>query len=232
MSKKIYLIIGAIVLAGLIGGGVYLVVQNQQNQFVNFKDPKLTNDELVTIEGKIKDLENAVKNKEDSGDLENEDIKSDLFKLKMELASYYRLRGRLLDARKIVEEASKLKPDNISPYNELYVIDQLREDYVSAEQDLKKSIEINSNNPQAWRWYLELAGTNLEFSNDQLNALHKEAIDKTSGNPDILALYASYLEKQNDLAGAVAQWKLAIEKNPAGQAQYMAEITRIQNRLK
>lgn len=232
MSKKIYLIIGAIVLAGLIGGGIYLVVQNQQNQFVNFKDPKLTNDELVTIEGKIKDLENAVKNKEDSGDLENEDIKSDLFKLKMELASYYRLRGRLLDARKIVEEASKLKPDNISPYNELYVIDQLREDYVSAEQDLKKSIEINSNNPQAWRWYLELAGTNLEFSNDQLNALHKEAIDKTSGNPDLLALYASYLEKQNDLAGAVAQWKLAIEKNPAGQAQYMAEITRIQNRLK
>lgn len=232
MSKKIYIVIGAIVLAGLIGGGIYFAIQSQQNQFVNFKDPKLTNNELVTIEGKIKDLENAVKNQEASGDLENEDKKSDLFKLKMELSSYYRLRGRLLDARKAVEEASKLKPDNISPYNELYVIDQLREDYVSAEQDLKKSIAINSNNPQAWRWYFELAETKLEYSTEQLQGLYKDALSQTSENPDILGLYAGFLEKQNDLVGAVAQWKKAIEKNPAGQAQYQAEIERIQNKLK
>ncbi len=232
MSKKIYIIIGAIALAGLIGGGVYLLIQNQQSKYINFKDPKFTNDELVTIEGKIKDLENAVKNKEESGDLENEDKKSDLFKLKMELASFYRLRGRLLDAKKTIISASELKPDDMMVWTELFVVDQLREDYVSAENDLKKSIAVNPTNPQVWRWYFDLASGPLKYTQDQLRSLFKDALDKTNSHVDIITVYAGFLETSNDLAGAVAQWKLAIEKNPAGAAQYQAEIARIQNKLK
>ena len=111
---------------------------------------------------------------------------------------------------------------DIAPYNELYVINFARTDYFSAEQNLKQATKINPANTQAWRWYFELAEGYLGYSKDQLNSLYKEALEKSSQNVDIITLYAVYLEKNNDLVGAVTQWKKAIEINPAGQVQYQA----------
>lgn len=232
MNKKHYIIIAAVIVLALVSGGGYLIWKSQQNKYLNFVDPKLTNDELTTINGKISDLETSVKTKEKSLVESNQDAKADLFKLEMELVSQYRLRGRLLDAKKMALKAHKLLPDNISPWSELVVIDIARLDYNAAEQDILTMVSINPANPQAWRWYFDLAADHLGYTPDQLKTLYKQALDKSSNNVDILALYAGYLEKTNDLLGAVNAWKQAIEKNPAGQAQYQAEITRIQDKLK
>jgi hypothetical protein len=232
MNKKLYIIIAIVVVLALVGGGAYLIIKSQQNQFVNFIDPKLTNQELADINGKIVDLEHSMAQREESLDKSNEDQKSDLFKVEMVLSANYRLRGRLLDARKVALKAQQLKPENISTWNELFVIDTARHDYVSAEQDLKKMIEIDASSIQAWRWYFDLAANQLQWSQAQQDDLYKQALEKTSNNADILALYAGYLEKRNDLLGAVTQWKKAIEMNQANAAIYQAEITRIQDRLK
>lgn len=232
MSKKYYIIISIIILVALIGGGGYLIWKSQQNKYINFIDPKLTNNELAQVNGKIIDLESSVKAKEKSLDQNNKDQKADLFKLEMALCAEYRLRGRLLDAKKMAEKAQKLLPDNTSPWNELYVIESARGDYNSAEQAILKIITANPANNQAWRWYFDLASGPLHYTPDKLSALYKEAVAKSNGSADTLALYANYLESTNDLAGAVAQWKLAIEKNPASQTLYQGEIQRIQNKLK
>ncbi len=232
MNKKLYIIIAVVIALALVGGGGYLIYQSQQNQFLNFVDPKLTNDELAALDSKIIELENSMADQDKTLDKNNEDQKSDLFKIEMVLSANYRLRGRLLDARDITLKAQQLKPDNISTWNELFVIDVARQDYSSAEVDLTKMLEMDANSIQAWRWYFDLTANQLQWTQAQQDELYKKALEKTTENPDILALYAGYLEKKNDLAGAVAAWKKAIDKNPAGAAQYQAEITRIQNRLK
>lgn len=230
MSKKPSLIIGAIGLAIIVAAGLFFL-QNQQNKFVNFKDPKLTNEELSRVEGKIRELEAAIESRKGDEKSEDQNKVNDLFKYKMEVASYYRLRGRLLDAKQAVLEASRILPDNPSSYYELYVIERERGDFKSAKDALAKSLQINPSNVQAWRSYVELAEQNLGYTTEQLKSLYEEALSKAVQAADIHVLYALYLEKNNDLAGAVAQLKLAIQKNPGGKAQYEAEIQRIQSKL-
>lgn len=231
-KKNIIITIVIIVTLGVLSGGGYYFWKSQESKFLNFKDPKLTNQELADAESRIKDLEGKVATQEQFLDPNNKDKKADLFKVEMSLAANYRLRGRLLDAKKMVEKASKLLPENISSYNELYVINFARTDYNSAEQNLKQALKINPANTQAWRWYFELAENNLSYSKPQLDDLYKQALEKSTQNVDIISLYAAYLEKNNDLVGAVNQWKKAIEINPAGNAIYQAEIKRIQDKLK
>ncbi len=224
--KKTYIIIAIIIGLLLIAGGGYYIHQQQEKKYTNTQDPKLTNDELSSIDGKIKELENSIESKKNSA------TKEDLFKLQMELATQYRLRGRLLDARNELREAMKTLPDNISPWTELYVVENERGDYAAAEEALKKSLEINAANAQAWRWYIELKRDKLNASEAELRDLFREALDKTSQHVDIITIYAQFLEQHNDLPGAVQQWKIAIQQNPAGKAIYEAEIARIQEKLR
>src|SRR4051812_20500780 len=124
--KRTYIIIAIIAALLLIVGGGYLIHQNQQKKYTNFKDPQLTSSEVSSIDGKIKDLENSIKEKQNSA------TKDDLFKLQMELASQYQLRGRLLDARNELKVAAKTLPDNISPWNELSIVETQRGDFNAA----------------------------------------------------------------------------------------------------
>lgn len=226
--KKITLIILAflLVLISSVYTTYYFINKHQIEKFTNFTDPKFTNEELSVINSKILELESLIS----SSNIENN--KTDLYKLEMELSSQYKLRGRLLDSKNTLLQASKLLPENSTPWGELYNVENLRGDYDSASKSIQKAIELNPSNSQYWRWYIELKQGPLKTEESELLDIYSQAVDKTSGNIDIITIYASYLEKQNDLVGAVAQWKRAIEKNPAGATQYQAEIARIQNKLK
>lgn len=224
--KKSYVIIVIIIGLVLVLGGGYYAYQQQQKKYTNEKDPKLNQSELSAIDGKIKELEDSIKSKKDSA------TKEDLFKLQMELAAQYRLRGRLLEARDVLKEAIKTLPDNISPWTDLYVVENERGDYAAAEEALKTLLDKNPANAQGWRWYIELKRDRLNASEAEQRDLYRQALDKTNQHVDIVTSYAQFLEQHNDLPGAVQQWKIAIQLNPSAKAQYEAEIARIQEKLR
>lgn len=225
MSKRIYIIIITLLLLAIVGGG-YAIYQHQQNKYTNFKDPKLTNDELSQVDGKIKELESEIKNKQNSA------TNDDLFKLQFELATQYHLRGRLLDAYNELHEAAKTLPDNITPWRELVQVDIDRGDYSGADQDIQKAFSFSKSDNQLWLTYIALKRDHLNASEAEQRDLFKQALDNTNSNVNIVTAYAQFLEQHNDLPGAVQEWKIAEQLNPTGKAQYEAEIVRIQEKLK
>lgn len=223
MNKKILIIIGAILVALGVGGYLYSLRNDLPKEAILIKDPQLTDKEKQGFRDKIVELEKEV----------NDPSKNDgeRYKARVQIGLQYFILGEYKNARDQYLLATKMMPDIATAWGELYVVENSMLAYDQANEHIKKALTINSANPQYWRWYLELTGP-LKVSDDKIRQTYQEALKQTDNSTDILGLYAGFLEKQNDLVGAVAQWKRAIEKNPAGAAQYQAEIARIQNKLK
>lgn len=226
MKKNFKYILGGLVLLVLLAGAGYLVKVKTTPSYVEYKDPSLTSEEISKIDQDIAVLESKLT------DLKKSDNKDEIFKHQLKLADSYRLRGKYKEAKQVLLDSSKLFPENPNPWEGLFVVDELRTDYEAAELDLQQAIKINSSNPQYWRWYYELASGPLKFTSEQMKGMFQEALKQTNGNADVFVLYANYLESQNDLVGAVANWKKAIEVDPGKTAYYQEQITRIQAKLK
>lgn len=224
MNKKIITIIVACVIILGIGGLAYSLQDRLPSNAILDKDPQLTDQEKQVINDKISEYKNITSDTSKS--------KEDRYKAYVQTGLQYFILGKYVDARLQYIEATKLLPENSTAWAELYVVENAMQAYDLANKHIKKAITYNSANPQFWRWYLELAGP-LNVSTEKVDTTYQEALKQTESSADILALYAKFLEeRKNDLAGAVTQLKLAIEKNPANQAQYQAEIERIQSKLK
>ncbi len=226
--KKISVFIILIMLVLAAAGGYSYWKQNHKkapvNNFVNYKDNGLTQAEKDAYYKKIDEI-----NKQ----YEKANGKEDQFKKHLLTGFQYYGLGEYQKARTEYIASSQILPENPQVWAELYVVENDMKDFSNAKTHIEKAISLNSASPQYWRWRIDFATDNEKQPNDALDSLYKTALDKTFNSADIVTLYAEFLEnKKGDLAGAVTQWKRAIEVNPDKKAIYQAEIERIQNKLK
>lgn len=225
MNKKYIFLLTSLVIIVTAGVG-YKYYLNHSPKYLDYKDPGLTAEELRGIDNKIKASEDQLASTENTGS------KEDKFKLYMSLSADYFLRGRYLDSKNMAVKATKASPDNPTGWAQLYSVQAARGDFTEAETAIRTATQRNPSNPQYWRSLVQVSQDNLHKGQDEMEAIFKEALDKTNQNPDILVLYARFQESKNDLEGAVDSLKKAIERNPNNTAEYQTEIQEIQNRLK
>jgi tetratricopeptide (TPR) repeat protein len=226
MNKKTYWIIGAVAAILLVAGISYAFYQQNRlpKDAILSKDPQLTDQEKQGFRDKITEYQNQLK--DNSKSIEEQ------YKLSTQIGLQYGLLGEYENARDYLLKATRILPDNATAWSQLFVIENLMHAYEQAEKHIIKAIEINPTNSQFWGWRLELERDSLKLSKEELEKNFQDALRQTGEHADILALYAKFLESNNDLSGAVQQYKKAIEKNPANKTIYEAEITRIQNLVK
>ena len=100
-------------------------------------------------------------------------------------------------------------------------------DYKQAEASIQKSLELQPNNPDAWRRYLLLAEKKLDWSESGIRDLYVVAETAVRDKTDIYTSFAGYLEKIGDIEGAIEQWERAREVYPENKEVYEAEIARL-----
>jgi len=72
----------------------------------------------------------------------------------------------------------------------------------------------------------------MQASNEELNNLYREALDKTNNGVDIITSYAIFLETTGDLQGALDKWKQATVSNPTNKSVYATHIKRLEALIK
>ncbi len=198
------------------------IVEQPKNVILS-RDLGLTDQEKQASNERISVLENKLKaaNKEE-----------EKYTLELQLGFEYFAIGEYSKSRSHHLEASKIMPQNPTPYAELYVVESSMGDYENAKRHIQKAIELNPSNAQYWKWIITLRTDIFKDSPDEIKNYYIDALAKTNSHVDILTAYAQFLEKQGDVVSAVAQWKKAKEINPEQSTIYDTEITRIQNMLK
>lgn len=228
LRKAILVVTILVVVMGMTVAGVVYFYDGDSTQLkkeaITYRDPNLTVEEVALMNQRVADIQKKL-------DMASSD--EEKYKAHMQLGFEYLPLGEYEKAREQYLKASSILPDNPTPWAELYVVERNMQDYENARFHLEKAIELNPVNVQYWRWRIELERDYFTASNDMLDALHKEGLDKTGQNIDMIVLYAYFLEeRKNDLLGAVQMWKKANELNPEDKVIYDEEITRIQEKLK
>jgi Tfp pilus assembly protein PilF len=222
MNKKVIIsiIIGVVIASTL---GAYFVFSRPDKSILTYVDPHLTQQELDSAHKIIEDLQQKI-NAEQSD--------TEKYKLLLALGAEQNRIGELVDAKESFFRASKILPENGVPVGLLFQVENSMHDFKSAKLTIEKATQLNPTSGLFWKWRVELMQSAFDASKDEADALYQEGLQKANNSIDLLASYAPFLEKNNDLAGAVAQWKKAIEVNPAATDLYQAEIKRIQDKLK
>ena len=139
--------------------------------------------------------------------------------------------GQLALARDVFLEAVDINPENYNIYVHLYQVYFEMGDYKQAESGIQKSLELKSDNPDAWTRYILLEVEKFNRPEREIRDLYAQAGEAVLEKSDIYTSYARYLEKIGDLQGAKEYWQKAIESNPTGRNIYEAEIKRIDEKL-
>lgn len=229
MNKRLIIIL-LIVIVILGGGGALWYYKTHPNTdptvpIITYRDPKLSQEEIKPFLDRI-DLA-----KKELAELANNTPKENKYQLLLKIGAEYYPIGELEKARDYDKQATDLIPTDAAAWYSLASVEIHMQDYTAARTHIDKALSIEPANPEYWRTKLDLSRDIFHYSTDQMKDLYKQALDGTHEHVDIVAYYAKFLDSSGDLAGAVAQWKKAIEKNPDGKASYEKEIKNIQAKV-
>ena len=135
--------------------------------------------------------------------------------------------GQLALARDVFIEAANANPDNYNIYVHLYQVYFEMGDYKQAESSIKKSLELQPNNPDGWRKYILLEVEKLRRPEREIRGLYAQAQQAVKEKTDIYTDYARYLENIGDIGGAIEQWQKAQAAHPENYNLYEREIQRL-----
>jgi tetratricopeptide (TPR) repeat protein len=221
MNRKniaIPLIVLAVALAGALVAYKYKHTQDSKN-IVNQVSPGLNASEL---DQRNKNVEDITKKLED-----NSLSKEARYQLELQLGDEYMNLGKLLEARAAYTEASHLIDDNSVVWGDLYRAAYAMRDYDAANKYIQKAIELNPSNGSFWVGRLNLESFNLGAKRERMDALYKEALEKTNSSPQVLTAYAQYLEQLGDKEAAIKEWEMAISVDVSQKAYYQSQIDRL-----
>ncbi len=226
MNKEVKIGIAAcIVLVLLVAGLIWWPRYDYQRHLVKSVDRHLSQDDQKIYEDRISKADEGLVNA-------SADDKYNLLETKG--VNLYGL-GRLEDARKVLEEAIKFKPDLLAAYTVLAQVETEMMDYKAALTTFESALKISPVNATLWKKYIQLQTDQFKADNNKIDSIYQDALNKTiiNGVPnvDIVTSYASWLEKSGDLAKAKEYWQKAITINDSGKKAYDAEIKRIDGLL-
>ncbi len=223
MNKK-HIIIGLVLLA-IVAGGVFMVFNKKagapKQQFVSYKDPGLTTEEKAGFQKKLAELEGQLKDAKDD---------NSKFKLIMQIGIQHYALGEYALAQERYNAASKILPDNPTVWSELYVVENVMGDYVSARTHILKAIELNPASAQYWRWRIDIEKDHFSPAPAIVEDLYAQALSKTNENVEILAMQARYYESVNKVGAAIDVWKRLKVVDPSNTGVYDEEIKTLQTK--
>ena len=214
-------IIAILLLGGFIGYNRWSESRKQAS-FIQEVDRKLSDEDRKIYEDRLVEAEKFIAEAQDN------QAKSDALVYKAVQLSGL---GKLALARDVFLEAAKVNPENFNIYVHLYQVYFEMGDYKQAESGIQKSLELKSDNPDAWTRYILLEVEKFNRPEREIRDLYAQAGEAVLEKSDIYTSYARYLEKIGDLQGAKEYWQKAIESNPTGRNIYEAEIKRIDEKL-
>jgi tetratricopeptide (TPR) repeat protein len=131
-------LIGALAIVAAVAIGIYAFMERGSDiNVIKSTDPKLTQSEKETTNQRLTSFQEQ---------LDKASTTEDKFKANMSIAAEYRLLGEYQKSKDALLASSKLIPDNVTPYNDLYQLADLMHDKDSAVKYLNKLIEINPTN--------------------------------------------------------------------------------------
>ncbi len=223
MKKNIFLGI-----ALLIAGGIISFVLLSKPDFIDYRDTGLSQTDREIFEGRVRESKSKIENF--TGDTSVEEK----FRTYVYLARAQFSLGNLVDAEKNYEEAIDLDYDGSllsGAWYELFSVRYHRQDYENAKEAIQKAIDLAPNNVEYWRALVDLEHDGFKASDETIKNLHLFAIQESDNHPDIIAMYAIYLESKGDLRGALEQWKRILEIRPDNPS-VEEQIKRLEQQIK
>jgi len=178
------------------------------------------------FEGRVRDSQNKIENFSDSTPIEEK------FRTYIDLGRAQFSLGNFADAEKSYEKAVETGfkgPLLGNAWYELFTVRYNMKDYENARESIRKAIDLIPDNADYWRALVSLERDDFKASEQILQNLHIFAVEKSNHSPDVIALYANYLESKGDLAGALEQWKrtLAIAPNNVEAKEQIARLEQL-----
>lgn len=214
------LIIGIIISLLILGGVAFWATTRPGPNIVQEVDRKLTAEDRKIYEDRLVEAEKFIAEAKDN------QAKSDALIYKAVQLSGL---GRIAQARDVFLEAASVNPENYNIYVHLYQVYFEMGDYKQAESSIKKSLELQPNNPEGWRKYILLEVEKFNRRERKIRDLYSQAEQAVRAKIDIYTDYARYLEKIGDIEGAIKQWEKAKESFPDKKDLYEKEIKRLEN---
>jgi tetratricopeptide (TPR) repeat protein len=196
------------------------------SKFIDYKDRHLDTATRSSLEKQLQDAEQHLQN------LPGNAKPEDKFLAYTQVGAQYFTLGELAKARSSFETAAKILPDNPSVWQELYQVEVEMQDYQSALASIDKALVINPSNISDWRSKLTLEQNYLKVSGDKLEAVYKEAIDKTQ-LVDFMATYADLLEQDGKPGEALNYWQKAMDHAPTNELynSYRQSLEALQKKM-
>lgn len=138
----------------------------------------------------------------------------------------YKTLGQYGKSKELLEQAMSIDPKNSNLIQTYSVLIAMMGDKRAALQYINRAIDLYSAEQSYWMWKIDLE-KDLGLSASGIEATYKNALEKTSGDINIITSYAQFLESQNRKEDAIVQWQKAIEIYPQNKTIYQAEIDRL-----
>lgn len=142
----------------------------------------------------------------------------------------YMLLGKLTEAEAAYMAAEIVESDNPVPSEKLYAVYVQMQSYERAKTAIDTALSINKYSAQDWLASIALRRDFLRASDEEINRLYEDALQKTSNNASVLASYAEWYEKRGIFEVSVAWWRKAVDADPTQQS-YKDGLARVSSKL-
>ena len=208
MLKKNKIILGVIVLALIAGGVVYAMRRSSEKLQGQTPDPRVDQGTQPFYEQELEKAKAQVDN------LPRNASAADTFRAYLLLGDQYAVLGKLQEAQEAYSKAGTAVTDNPVPFEKLYAVYVRAESYDKARENIDKALALNRFSPDDWLSKITLEKDHFAASNDDLQKLYEEALQKTNNNLTIIVSYATWYEQRGLQDAARQWWKKAAEQDP------------------
>src|SRR3989344_5355254 len=159
-------IIAILILVGFIGYNRWSESRKQAS-FIQEVDRKLSDEDRKIYEDRLVEAEKFI------AEAQNNQDKSDgLIYKAVQLSGL----GKLALAKDVFLEAADIKPENFNIYVHLYQVYFEMGNYKQAEASIQKSLELQPNNPDAWKKYILLEVEKFNKPESEIIGLYAQAL--------------------------------------------------------
>ena len=146
------------------------------------------------------------------------------------LSADYRLLGEYGKAKELLEQNMMLEPLNSNTKSTYSSLLAVMGDKEGALDYINQAIALFGGETNYWRWKIDLEKES-GISEQKLEEIFKEALEKTDNNLNIVVIYAQFLSEIGKNDEAIKNWEKAIELYPENGFIYQAEIDRLKELL-
>ncbi len=142
------------------------------------------------------------------------------------ISTDYRALGEYGKARDVLDKAMMLDPKNSNLMQTYSSLLSVMGDKKGAMDYIDKAISLYGAESNYWLWKIELEKERAT-KGIELESVYKNALQATSGDLNIVIVYARFLEGEKRYDEAILEWQKAIKLYPQNNLIYQGEIDRI-----